>query len=83
MEDYKVVWETARGSRFCTEWLSEKRARDKFEILKESCNDVAWAELIYSPVDDDSIDEEKVIDLFTKNVYWFYGVPLVTNVKGK
>ncbi len=83
MEDYKVVYETADGARGCTEWMTEKKARKIFNELRQVGNKVEWAELIYAPLDDNSIDEEQVIDSFTKRVHWFFGQPLVTNVIGR
>lgn len=82
-EDYKVVYETADGRRVCTEWTTEKQARKKFEEYKQVGNHIVWAELIYSPLDDNTVDEEQVIDSFTKAVDIIMGYPLVLNVIGK
>ncbi len=70
MEDYKVVWEMVDGSKGCSEWTTEKNARKKFAEMREHHN-CHWAELIYSPLDDNTIDEEQVIDSFTKRLFDF------------
>lgn len=78
MEDYKVVWEMGDGSKGCSEWMSKKEARKKFAEMREN-HKCHWAELIYSPLDDNSIDEERVIDSFTKRLFDFgsFGTLLV------
>ena len=78
MEDYKVVWEMVDGSKGCSEWTTEKNARKKFSEMREH-HKCVWAELIYSPLDDNSIDEEQVIDSFTKDRhdYGFFGTLLI------
>ena len=83
MEDYKVVYETVDGARVCTEWITEKQARKIFNEYKQGGGRVVWAELIYSPLDDNSIDEEQVIDSFTKAVDNILGHKIVMNVKGR
>lgn len=83
MEDYKVVYETVDGARGCTEWTTEEKARKIFNEYKQCGGKVVWAELIYSPLDDDSIDEEQVIDSFTKYVDNIFGQLVVMNVKGR
>ena len=82
-EDYKVVYETVDGVRGCTEWMAKKKALKIFNEYKQCGGDVVWAELIYSPLDDDSIDEEQVVDSFTKYVDVIFGQPVVLNVRGK
>ena len=67
MEDYKVVWEILDEGKKVTDWISKEQAKSKYEALKKNSH-CLWAELIYSPIDDDGVDDEQVIASFEREV---------------
>lgn len=68
MEDYKVKYEDLYGFHV-TEWMTYGKAKKFFNNLKGPILNTIWAELIYSPSDQQNFpDEEEVIDQFTYKV---------------
>ena len=67
MEDWKLRIGYVNGKFEVTDWLTESKARKKFENLKKKRLEkkILWCELIYSSLDD---DEEIVIDDFKSKV---------------
>ena len=77
MEEYKVIWETLKAKNV-SDWMTKSEAQKKFNKLKnEKVLKTVWAELIYSPLDEESGDEELVIDSFTRNVVTIMGKKMV------
>lgn len=68
MEDYKLCIQYKNGKYEVTDWMTESKARKKFENLKKKRleKEVLWCELVYSSLEDE--DEEIVIDDFESQV---------------
>ena len=67
MEEYKVKWETVDGGYHVSEWMTKQSARKMFDNKKKDLNNkIVWCELIFSSLDDDTVDEEQVIDSFDR-----------------
>lgn len=71
-DDYKVRFERIDGSFGCSEWDNERGARKYFEGLKnEKVRVTKWAELIWSPIDEDDPCaelDEIIVDDFERKV---------------
>lgn len=67
VEDWKVKIQYMNGSLEVTDWMTEKKAKDKFEKLKsERINkQIVWCELIHSPLD---ADEQILITDFESEI---------------
>lgn len=69
-EDYKVRYERIDGSFGVSEWDNERGARRFFNSLKnEKVKVTWWAELIWSPIDEDDPDayhDEYIVDDFMR-----------------
>lgn len=71
-EDYKVRYERIDGSFGVSDWDNERGARRFFNSLKnEEVRVTWWAELIWSPIDEDDPDaelDEIIVDDFERKV---------------
>ena len=77
MEEYKVKYQLLGSEEQVTEWMYKAMAVKHFEELKKSGKCI-WAELIYSPLDEEeSFYGEKVVDQFTNRAVELLGSTLL------
>ncbi len=76
-EEWKVRY-SKDGQTDVIEWTTEEKARKYYNSLQnEKVLVTEWAELIYSPLDDDAEDEEIVVSDFSRNKVDIMGKSLI------
>ncbi len=77
-EDYKVRYQRLDGMTEVSDWYDERGARRFFDRLKnEKVRVTRWAELVYSPIDDEVELDEIIVDDFERKVVEVMGHKLL------
>lgn len=77
-EDYKVRYQRIDGATEVSDWYDRQSARRFFNRLKnEKVKVTWWAELVYSPIDDDVELDEVIVDDFERKVVEIIGHKLL------
>ena len=73
-EDYKVRYQRLDGTAEVSDWYDRQGARRFFNRLKDEKVKVTWwAELVYSPIDDEVELDEIIVDDFERKVVDLFG----------
>lgn len=77
-EDYKVRYQRLDGTTEVSDWYDRQGARRFFNRLKDEKVRVTWwAELVYSPIDDEVELDEIIVDDFERKMVEVMGHKLL------